>query len=253
MKLSPLVVICEPHYLDLGRSMENLSRELHIPSLRPIKLADKKRAAKNKGSERDFYKFAALLANPDTCLEGKLLHYPTHLAPKNHYISQFLDASYQEKSQEFIAQPCPVTAKHLKLKETAIKKRFMKQEGMSVVDFHSSLNHLIQHETWPLMMVAKKDGGEEVFLVHKARLFFAHRMHLKSMQIKGGASPLIRYFHAVFYEHESLKAIDVFYWLKFDGENQPKMGDFITNDREGYWPKALDSAKEVLSLFLKTK
>lgn len=100
---------------------------------------------------------------------------------------------------------------------------------MKALDFHKTLAKLInENHRRPFVIFSKIGGNEHRLLVDRARLFWSHRLQMKSWQHSNGAEPLIRYFHAVLrssaHPHEQL---DILYWLKFDEGQRPLLGDYI--------------------------
>jgi hypothetical protein len=119
---------------------------------------------------------------------------------------------------------------------------------MRVLDFHCALFERIHEKhKGPLVLLGAKKGINFLMVCDRVRLFWSHRMHLKSRQTRGGAEPLIRYFHAAFRlsEYNDHK-IDILYWLGFDHEQKPRSGEFINAIDTIFSPQILMSARTLI-------
>jgi|GEM_PF-6164689 len=278
-------------------------------SLQPKRLlatAAKRKSKIPRGQERerDFYRLAALLANPDLddLVESLSVSLPVNHADLS--VSRWLESSYQEKSPIFLAQGQrflprtfhkhemaelakkwrPMGAGDLRLSNfsrdlgdpfylfdqpqrmitkngvtfsldeqavllsmitkramhdaMALHKKTTSSATFDVIEFHLRISELLhKNQRHPFLILGTAKALDVKILVDRARLFWSHRMALKSRQAKGGAEPQIRYFHAELHSgerpHENKS---VLYWLSFDEDNRPICGKFLEDVDNSFLP-----------------
>lgn len=193
----------------------------------------------NCGQGRDFFRMCAAFAHPDTKeieLSEKVKTISMESLPDLAY-SKYLQARYQERSAMFVAKRKSTNAHErsfgLSLTQEKVLKTHVKHMSlapkMNALEFHLKLKDLMDEKSpQPFLLVARSHSEEIRFLVETARLFWSHRLQIKSLQASNAAEPSIRYFHAAL--RSSLgpeQRCDFLYWLKMDEEKMPQGGDFI--------------------------
>lgn len=215
------------------------------PKNQPLKASIKPRR-ENK-SEQNFFRQAAALANHkwDEELVNPLV------SDGDELVSHLLDESFQERLELFIhVAPLEALAEKtsLDLNQAMKKSRGLKPDWAPVtaLGFHQKLKKLASDQgSWPLMILL--ENSQNWYLADRARVFCSLRLNKKSLQIKNGADPKVRYYHAALRDTKKpKKAVDVLYWLQFDEEQNPIDGGFI---KEQPTPKLLLSSAELLAHF----
>ena len=127
--------------------------------------------------------------------------------------------------------------------------------AISALSFHQCLIDLLQRkERFPLLLQGVKDGQNTLLLADRVRLFWSHRMHLKSRQTQGGAEPSIRYFHAVFHSSERPRDnVSVLYWLHCKDDLGPTFGEFIENVEQGILPADVFCPRTEICTYLRSE
>jgi hypothetical protein len=270
----------------------------------------KARTKLNNVQSRDFFRMCAAIANKDMDQDKRHANESSNQVKKDLVVSDFLDATYQEKSPIFIAEKSQFPMKRPTDLEinTALKKWasatspltqqlnnqanidlldatyfpapkkavvfhgtcFSKEDisilllvmakpllrvlpistsaALNALDFHNCFKHIMDEQcNWPLVFWTETNA----IAIHQARLFWSHRLRMKSRQEKGGAQPLVRYFHAALRTHELVEQnIDILYWLRFTVENYPETGDFIDSSDKSTHPFGLMSVQKGMQKYL---
>lgn len=108
------------------------------------------------------------------------------------------------------------------------RKLAHRKHSLRAQDFHQALKAIIEHPAQRHFVLMASVGQGTKLLVERARLFWSHRLQIKSLQIADGAEPSIYYFHAALGANHGRKSrIDFLYWLKIDDEKNIINGDFI--------------------------
>lgn len=95
--------------------------------------------------------------------------------------------------------------------------------AMSATSFHAAfLTILKERSSCPYIVHTSSMVNE----IRRARLFWSHRLKIKSWQASIGADPSVRYFHAAC-ENVHEQALDFLYWLKLDEQRRPIDGAII--------------------------
>lgn len=218
-------------------------------------------------AEADFFRMAAAFAHPDPEIGPQHLGISDDLA-KDLSLSSFLDQSHQEKSATFIAmrpraRSSPKGSKQNLLNTwqlpinivSIMEKQVPKTSTLSVIEFHASFTALLNSDNGkPFLFMGTILGVPQNILIDSARHFWSHRLNIKSMQTMTGASPSVRYFHAALRSSEEpTEKIDIFYWLKFDDQQQPLHGEFIDPLHQGIVPQNLFSFSDLLEKLIRRR
>lgn len=208
-----------------------------------LKISAKSPKPKRVERGQDFFRQAAALAShkwdEDSLPNGGEDPLASHL----------LDESFQERLELF---------SRLALDEKVAERssleidRAMKAELSALVpnaetaqSFHQKLGAASKHCHWPVMVLL--ENAANWYLADRVRLFSSLRLKKKSLQIKIGADPRVRYYHAAIRNSKTpTKIIDILYWIQFDDEQSPIDGGFI---RDHQVPRFVLLPKDVLSYF----
>jgi hypothetical protein len=215
--------------------MVNHSWSVAITKPKAILLKPSVKTHKKEQAGRDFFRAAAKLANHNWDEE----FLGPQILTDNITASHLLDESFQERVELFSYQESKDIKPGDFSKALSQKKKL---DHESAISFHQKLQSLSTEKSrWPLMILLTQSSSW--FLADHARIFCSLRLKKKSLQIKNGADPKIRYFHALIQDTKKKKNIDILYWLQFDGPN-PIDGNFITGFKI---PKILLAPTELLS------
>lgn len=190
---------------------------------------------KRSDTKTDFFKLAAQIANPDAenivLANNQTIFYDSHSEMN---VSRFLESSYQEKSPLMTAsilrcEDIPKLSVDIDEKNFSRYLNCARNKKMPALDFHNwLLSEIKRNDPEPILIIGEKAKHEAIFLADQFRLFWSHRMHLKSLQVAFGAKPSIRYFHAIFRaSRRPDDRISVLYWLKLTADNEPEHGEYI--------------------------
>lgn len=163
---------------------------------------------------RDFYKYAAHLANP--LLEQKNLSNAFFSAEdEKPAFSRLLEPTFQEIC---------ATYNRPKEKELTAFNPTWPKASFSAQGWHSNLMRL-SSSRHPIAVSYTDHEGEKEAIITRFVIFYAYRLRNKSWQVKGELDRSIRYFHMQGELFDGLN-FDVLYWLKGE-DNETTAGDFV--------------------------
>lgn len=164
---------------------------------------------------RDFYKYAAHLANP--LLEQKNLSNAFFSAEdEKPAFSRLLEPTFQEI--------CATYNRSID-KETCALTPSWPKASFSAQSWHSNLIRL-SSSRHPIALSYTDHEGSKETIITRFVIFYAYRLRNKSWQVKGELDRSIRYFHMQGELFDG-PSFDVLYWVKGD-DSEPTAGDFIS-------------------------
>lgn len=193
--------------------------------LKPLLLKPQKTKAKKDKNGHNFFRQAAALANHKW--DEELINQPQTATEE--LISEHLDESFQDRLELFTHKPpeeeLAELSSHRLNEALKIKRKAPEIALESALSFHKKIHELASEESpWPLMIYE----NDAWFVADHVRQFCSLRLKKKSMQIKAGADPRVRYFHVAIRNSKlAKKCVDLLYWIQFNEDQTAVDGKFI--------------------------